>query len=202
MIKTYLYKNPEDITAQQLEREMLPVLPAWRREQTLKFRFHLGRVLCAQSYLLLQKGLEQDFNISASVTFDYLGHGKPIIREYPDVHFNISHCKNGILCVISDEGPVGCDIEMVEHKISDALLERCCCSKEIEAVKNAHNPECEFVKLWTKKEAVVKFTGEGLNDQLPELLLQDWVKKLNLQTAVCEADGFVYTVCSGGTDCR
>lgn len=195
MIKTYLLKNPENITPQQLEQELLPALPLWRREQALKFRFHLGRVLCAQSFLLLKVGLERDFNISDSVTFNYLEHGKPVLREYPNIHFNLSHCNKGIICVISNEGPVGCDIEVIEREISDALLEKCCCREEIKEIKNALAPGCEFIKLWTKKEAVLKYTGEGINDQLPELLLQDRFSGLDMETVVCEEEGFIYTIC-------
>lgn len=195
MIKTYLLKNPENITPQQLEQELLPALPLWRREQALKFKFHLGRVLCAKSFLLLKEGLERDFHITGPITFDYQEHGKPVIREHPEIFFNISHCNKGILCVIDDERPVGCDIEVIEREISDALLKRCCCQEEIKDIENALAPGCEFIKLWTKKEAVLKYTGEGINDQLPELLLQDRFSGLDMETVVCEEEGFIYTIC-------
>ena len=197
MQKIYLFKNPQNITREQLNQDLLPALPAWRREQAFKFKFLLGQVLCAKAFLMLKEGLEQDFNIKESVTFDYLEYGKPILKEHPNIHFNLSHCNKGILCVIDDEGPVGCDIEIIERDISEALLKRCCCSREIDFIRSAHDSGAEFIRLWTKKESVLKFTGEGIHDQLPELLLQERIAEMKLKTVVCEREGFAYTVCCG-----
>lgn len=192
-MKTYLYKHPETITKQQLEEEMLPLLPSWRREQATQHKFLLGQVLCAKSFLMLQDGLKNDFGISGELTFDYLEHKKPVLREYPNIHFNLSHCKKGILCVIDDKNPVGCDIEIIDRKVGEALVLRCCSESELQQIRQSANPGAEFIKLWTVKEAVLKYTGRGLVDDLPGVLTDKLLSTIMLETKM--EDGFVYTTC-------
>jgi 4'-phosphopantetheinyl transferase len=192
-MKTYLFLHPEQVTSQQLELEMLPQLPAWRREQALKFRHLIGQVLCAEAYLLLKEGLRKDFGIADEVSFDYLEHGKPVLKEYPNIHFNLSHCLKGVLCVIDEQGPVGCDIESIERTVNEPLLQRCCNEEEIRQIRTAPDPDAEFMKIWTVKEAVLKYTGQGLIQDLPSLLSPEMIASIQLQT--CEKDGVVFTTC-------
>ena len=104
-MKTYLFHNPEDVTQQQFEQEMLPLLPQWRREQALRYKFLMGRVQCAAAFILLKNGLKNDFGIDEEIEFDYVANEKPVLRHHPDIHFNLSHCKKGVLCVIDETRP-------------------------------------------------------------------------------------------------
>lgn len=192
-MQSYLFLHPETITQQQLEQEMLPLLPAWRREQVLNFTPFSSKVLCAKSFLLLKEGLEKDFGITQEVSFDYLEHGKPVLKEYPHIHFNLSHCKNGVLCVIDEKGPVGCDIEPQNRKVRESLLLKCCNEQEIEAIRNNPCPDQAFMRLWTRKEAVLKYTGQGLTQDLPSLLSDKLLETVELETFQ-EEDVF-YSIC-------
>ena len=94
-MKTYLFHNPESVTQEQFEQEMLPLLPQWRKEQALRYKFLMGRVQCAAAFILLKNGLKNDFGIDEEIEFDYIANEKPILRKHPDIHFNLSHCKKG-----------------------------------------------------------------------------------------------------------
>ena len=50
---------------------------------------------------------------AAALRFDAGAFGKPQLIDFPQVHFNLSHSGDWALCVISDDGPVGVDIEVV-----------------------------------------------------------------------------------------
>lgn len=74
---------------------------------------------------LLRYGLKEQFSLD--VTREWLeahmavGKGKkPFIREYPRLHFNISHCEGMAACAFSGQ-PVGVDIEHI-RPVSDALV--------------------------------------------------------------------------------
>ena len=95
----------------------LPLLSEQRREQTLKFKHLLGRKTCAAAYLLLCEALRKEYGITEKPIFEYGKHGKPFIIGYPDIHFNISHCREAVLCVVSSR-PVGVDVSAIAGKQS------------------------------------------------------------------------------------
>ena len=146
----------------------LPLLSEQRREQTLKFKHLLGRKTCAAAYLLLCEALRKEYGITEKPIFEYGKHGKPFIIGYPDIHFNISHCREAVLCVISSR-PVGVDVESI-RSYKDSLVEYTMNPQEIAKINQAPRPEVEFVRFWTMKEAVLKLSGEGISKDLKTVL--------------------------------
>lgn len=188
-----LHDHPQDITRQELN-SWLPLLPEWRRNKVGKYKFLADQVLCAKAYLLLLQLLREHYDIHAQPAFSYTGHDKPILADYPHLHFNLSHTHHGVMCVV-DEAPVGCDIEDIPAKLDLDLCRYCFSSKEVDQILAAQQPCIEFTRLWTTKEAVLKLTGEGINDNLPSLLTPELLRSLHIQTTVAPDRGFVYTIC-------
>ena len=91
----------ENIWDFDLEAVLAEISPQ-RREQALKFKYELGQRLCVLAYRLLQQGLREAYGITEPPVFEYNEHGKPAIIGHPDIHFNLSHCKQAAVCVISD----------------------------------------------------------------------------------------------------
>ena len=100
--------------------------------------------------------------------FEYGEHGKPAISGHPDIHFNLSHCREAAICVVSDQ-PVGVDIESI-HRYSESLARYVMNDDELEKILHAENPALEFTKLWTQKEAVVKLSGHGISNDMKHVL--------------------------------
>lgn len=86
--------------------------------------------------------------------------GKPFIRGGPA--FNIAHTKDVALIAVS-LSPIGIDLERVDRPIRDIdrLLSRFC-KEERDAVRQARDARRAVLTLWTRKEAFVKCTGEGI----------------------------------------
>lgn len=194
-MKTYLFNNPESISEHQLEHELLPQLPLWRKKEVLRYKHLAGRVLSALAFILLKEGLRKDFGIEEELSFDYGKQGKPTLHNHQEIHFNLSHCKRGVLCVIDTTAPVGCDIEVTGRKISDALMLRCCNEAELEAIRQAETPNEAFIRLWTVKEAVVKYLGESIVSDLPNLLRPTLLETLEINTLSCPSEGYIYSTC-------
>ena len=92
-----------------------------------------------------------------------IANGKPIFKDYPDIHFNISHSGKYVVCAVADT-PVGVDIEG-SRPIKGAVAKRFYSDEENEWVSAAETPslqEQRFFRLWTLKEAYAKATGEGI----------------------------------------
>lgn len=89
----------------------------------------------------------------------YGNNGKPAFRDASLPSFNLSHSGDNIALLVSDEGDVGCDLEVIRprknwHRLAEALFsedER----MEIDAL-TADEQLAAFWQVWTRKEARVK----------------------------------------------
>lgn len=172
----------------------LPLLSEQRREQCLKFRHELGRKTCAAAYLLLCEALRKEYGIHELPVFEYGEHGKPVLAGLPHIHFNLSHCREAAICVVSDKS-VGVDIESI-HRYSESLARYVMNDNEMEEILHAENPALTFTKLWTQKEAVVKLTGHGISNDMKSVL-QDRVLEgstFEIQTVVNAEKNYVYSI--------
>ncbi len=168
----------------------LPLLSEQRREQALKFKFALGRQTSAAVYLLLRKGLRQEYGITEAPVFEYAEHGKPSIVGHPEIHFNMSHCREAALCVLSDR-PVGVDVESI-REYHESLVRYTMNDAEVRQIEQAERPDVEFIKLWTRKEAVLKLSGTGIIDDMKHVLEKTTSE---LTTVVGPEARYVYSVC-------
>ena len=87
--------------------------------------------------------------------------GAPYLPDHPELAVSISHCRTAVAVAVSPEGKVGIDVEC-RRKIGDGLLERVCTADEQAAVRAAADPTMAFLQLWTRKEAVLKMRGTGI----------------------------------------
>ena len=168
----------------------LPLLSEQRREQCLKFKHELGRKTCAAAYLLLCEGLRKEYGIEEPPVFEYGEHGKPTIVGHPEICFNMSHCREAVICVLSDK-PVGVDIESI-RRYSDSLARYTMSDTEMERIEQAERREVEFIRLWTLKEAVLKHSGEGIRNDMKHVL--DNLK--DAKTVINEKKSYIYSVVS------
>ncbi|MBO4373832.1 MAG: 4'-phosphopantetheinyl transferase superfamily protein [Lachnospiraceae bacterium] len=192
-MKILILDDIQNITEEELEKD-LTLLPEWRREAAVRFKFLSGKVQCAKAYLLLRQALLEEYGIRVDDEFGYGKNGKPYLIRHPEIHFNLSHCKEAVMCAVDDH-PIGCDIESLERKPDLALMKRTMSPAEQKRVFSAEDPELEFMKLWTAKEAVIKQTGEGLSRELADLLENGLPENLTLSTTAVPEKGYVWSIC-------
>ena len=139
-----------------------------RREHALRYKQERDRKLSLAVYLLLCKGLKEEYGITEPPVFEFGDHGKPILVDYPDIHFNMSHCREAAVCVIAPHS-VGIDAESI-RQYDRQLIERTMKVAERHNIENSLHPEEDFIRLWTMKESVLKLTGTGISDDLHKVL--------------------------------
>lgn len=102
----------------------------------------------------------------ASVRFREGPWGKP---EVDGLHVNVSHTDGLALIAATRVGPVGVDVERVREDLETLdLSRRYFARREVDALV-ALDPRARaraFVRLWTRKEAVLKAAGRGLGGGL------------------------------------
>ena len=141
---------------------------------------------------LLLRGLQIEYGLSILPEISFGKYGKPYFKDYPDIHFNISHCDKGVACIISDH-PVGIDIECI-NPFDKELAEYISSPEELVTILKNSCPPIAFTILWTKKESFCKLTGYGLDNRksIQEILINN---PSYFQTIINEAGGYVLTSC-------
>ncbi len=162
----YLFNHVNDFS-EELMRRSMRILPKNRLEKALRYRYVIDQKLSIIAYLLLIKGLRDEYGIIEMPEFDYIYNEKPILSEYPNIHFNLSHCKEGVVCIIS-ETPVGIDIQE-DTQFDYAVADRVCNEEELRRILTSKWKEREFSKLWSAKESVAKLSGIGIAQNLKNL---------------------------------
>ncbi len=167
----------------------LPMLSEQRRQQCLQFKFDLGRKTCAAAYLLLCQALQQEYGIMEKPVFCYGEHGKPAIEGHPEIHFNLSHCREAALCVVSDR-PVGVDIESID-RYKETVAQYTMNEEEMALIHRSDSPAEAFVTFWTQKEAVLKLRGTGITDDMKMALVDNTV---DVRTVVCREKNYIFSI--------
>ena len=141
------------------------------RAKRYKFAIHRNRFIAGRgalrAILALYLGTE-----AAALRFAYLENGKPDLGgkfAKAGIDFNLAHTGDLALLAITRIGPVGVDVEYVRPiKNVDELVARFFSSREnklFQKVPAAEKPSA-FFNLWTRKEALLKATGEGITRSL------------------------------------
>ncbi|MES2446538.1 MAG: 4'-phosphopantetheinyl transferase superfamily protein [Bacteroidota bacterium] len=100
------------------------------------------------------------------IQYDKAANKKPIVQG---LEFNVSH-SNGLILIAVCSSPVGIDVELMKKDFSfTSLLADCFHPNETILIKNSQDQLTCFYGLWTRKEAILKATGEGLIEELPEI---------------------------------
>ena len=88
--------------------------------------------------------------------------GKPFI-DYP-LFIGVTHTDSAVIIAVGEEN-FGIDCEEYGRQIKkrDAVASKYFCEGELVLLENATDKNACFLDIWVKKEAYVKFTGEGIS---------------------------------------
>ena len=133
---------------------------------------------------LLRHGLKEVYNLAINDTelLNNIKHGehdKPYLDGYPDIHFNISHCDNTVVCAISDK-PIGIDAECIT-KFKDSLMKKVLTEDEVQFLKKYEEDKDiyqeMFYRFWTLKESYLKWDGSGFFKEPKSVSFQLYFEK-------------------------
>jgi 4'-phosphopantetheinyl transferase len=96
--------------------------------------------------------------------------GKPLLSGSGALDVSITHTGQWVAVALSRAGAVGLDIESTERRVDDASISRRYFAPEertaVDAAGDAAARRAAFFRVWARKEAVVKATGDGLSGGL------------------------------------
>lgn len=159
--------------------ELMALLDSREHARAAQFHFERDRKRFIAARGLLRRLLGIALDIPASgLAFEYHPHGKPAIAtgtgDGRKLCFNISHAAGSAMFALAWDRELGIDLEAVAH-ITDkgerlsALARRILSPRELAIWREMPNDIVRgpaLLRAWTRKEAYVKATGEGLFNRL------------------------------------
>lgn len=150
-------------------KQYYPLLSTEEKERSERFVhfIHRKRFIASHGFMrtVLASYLPQD---AEELVFRKEPKGKPVlVTETPSnsLQFNLSHSHNLALLAISKTQPVGIDVEYMARKNEwKHIIQRFFTPQEQQALFSLPEDKQQqaFFKVWTRKEAHMKVTGEGL----------------------------------------
>ena len=168
-----------------------------RRKKCDALRREDDKKLCILSDMKTREILSEITGLSyEELEFDTEEAGKPYLKN-ADCHFSISHSEKMVAVAVNKKKPVGIDIEKI-RPVSARIAKRVFSLSDIRYVFQSDNvPDGEildiemqerFFRVWTYKEAFVKMTGQGIDDDIKNI-------SYNAENCVCElSDDYCITV--------
>ena len=128
----------------------------WRREDGDRYLSAHGVLRVLLAGYLASDPLALDFKTGE--------HGKPFL-ENTSLEFNLSHSSDLALIAVAEGRRVGVDVERLRPMPDlDDLAARVCTTDELVILTSLAEPlrAHAFLGVWTRKEALAKATGEGI----------------------------------------
>jgi 4'-phosphopantetheinyl transferase len=116
--------------------------------------------------------------------------GKPCLPHGP--HFSLSHSQGVALIALQADAPLGVDIEC-HGQLESSCLDECCSPAELKRLQQPLSTE-QALRLWVRKEAVLKALGRGLSLPMSQIALPQGDKQRMRALSVCEGQGQLWHV--------
>lgn len=169
-----MVESPETIRIWRLKMvateaaDGIDVLSAEERARAVRFRRPGDRKRWEWSRIKLRQVLGSCIRVPASdIVFATAENGKPSLAN-ADIccpHFNLSHAGDVLVVAVSNDYPVGIDVEQVKQLGNlDEVARYSLSQDEYKRFQDApvQDRTSLFYYYWTQKEAVLKATGQGL----------------------------------------
>lgn len=144
----------------------LDILPSNRRKYSLMFKDEHRIKQSVGAYVLLKKALENHQLKIIDYPWVIEHDGKPSLKGCP-IEFNYSHSGNYLVVAISSS-PVGVDVQK-KNQIKNQVFSRVLSSAEKKHFGDEKSKDSLFYKVWSRKEAYLKFLGHPGDANLQDI---------------------------------
>ncbi|MDU1847407.1 MAG: 4'-phosphopantetheinyl transferase superfamily protein [Niallia nealsonii] len=162
MVDIYISELPKG-SRKILTTHFFSTLPEEYRQKIRSFYKIDDQLRTAIGWKLLNFILINKFQINEQdIVIKTNSYGKPFLYGNSNIHFNISHSGNKVVCVV-DKSPVGVDIEQMTKINIDELLPLLTKQEQkiFNNIDSLKKKQSMFYRLWTLKESYLKAKGTG-----------------------------------------
>lgn len=173
------------IVAVRPTREVLQEVPdprqllsAVERDRAAAFRYDAHRDDFVAAHVLVRMcaaelvgGRPEDLTVIQRCSSCGGPHGKPVVMGHDEVHVSWSHAA-GAVAAVAAHALCGIDLEPRADDVDAALVDLALTEREKRLVESSRRPGTALLRLWLRKEAIVK-TGETSLDAVFSLDVAD-----------------------------
>lgn len=146
-------------------------LPAGLHPDILRYHRRADQVRTLTGKLLMKEAIVQaGFSPELMHSISYTNFKRPYIAEHFD--FNITHSGHCVACAAGFNMKLGIDVEEI-HPISINDITMVLRDEELDEMKRTNASPETILRFWTRKEAIVKASGQGLYMQPQEIYFID-----------------------------
>lgn len=174
-----VYGDVSPLWDDELYEKIYNQIPKWRKEKADAYKVKKAKCLCVGASFLFVDSLKKMGREDLIDKVSVLDNGKPYFIDETDLYFNMSHSENMVMLALGNS-QIGCDIQCCQKGIR-GIADRFYTPGEKEYMygvegpfpktddlgSDANNDSGEildrFYRIWTRKEAYIKLTGEGLS---------------------------------------
>jgi 4'-phosphopantetheinyl transferase len=162
--KNYVFRASVESYYAKIDDHYLSVLTAQELNKASRYRQESDRKQFIVARYLVRNILAKIGLLPvAAIDFQYNEFNKPFVGG---IEFNISHSGDYVVIAISSQ-PIGIDVEVINYDFDyTSLIPTIFSEEETEYINQSKT--IGFYTLWTRKEAILKATGEGLTDDIEE----------------------------------
>lgn len=181
-------------TKEAFLNKYMPTVSHQRQEKVRSFYFTDDKIRSLAAYLLISRALSENYAVEGVLEFAVGHNGKPYLKNYKDIFFNISHCKNFVACIVG-EAEVGIDIQD-PFPFDQDIANYICSKEELKTLANGNtmNNKKQLNRIWVLKEAYIKFTGEGLLADLKKIDFSSKEKQNRQETMLVFKETALYNL--------
>lgn len=187
---------PESLSDEEFEHGMQQ-MPDFIQRDIERYRFRRHAEMRLLGKLLLIKGLRL---FDSNWPLQKLSMRKNKKPTLPGIDFSLSYSHRMAVCAISQQFKVGIDIEY-KKPFYPAALEHILSANECAEYNQNTEKELFLLRLWTRKEAVLKAAARGLQDSPANCpVLTDAVQFANTEWHITELPLTLRYFCSLATN--
>jgi 4'-phosphopantetheinyl transferase len=159
------------VSLEQSRSDYAPLLSTDELTRAERFHFESDRCKFTVGRGLLRVILDRYLGIeSKNLEFAYSDLGKPTLKDFPNLKFNVTHSGELALMAFTLDREIGVDLEQI-HPIDNVqqLAEQFFSVLERDQLRASSSDRLEtFFSGWTRKEAWLKARGDGLTYPLDQ----------------------------------
>jgi 4'-phosphopantetheinyl transferase len=192
MFSAYLLNIDKNLEKEDFDR-LLNHVSHEKKKRILRFHRYEDAQRSLLGDILSRYAICERCNIkNNNLVFTSNEYGKPLLTEPSEIHFNISHSADWVVCAV-DNHPIGIDVETIKP-IDFNIAERFFSKAEyLSLINQPEESKLEyFYMLWTLKESYIKAEGKGLSIPLDSFNITIEGHSINVSTKAGNAGYYFY----------